>query len=52
MQNHADRDRYITINRRNIRKGVEYNFDKVSAKKYSNFDTPYDYYSVMHCKFR
>lgn len=48
MQNHADRDTYISINFRNIKKDVAYNFEKVSAKKFSNFDTPYDYYSVMH----
>lgn len=41
MQNHADRDKYVTINFRNIKSGLSYNFDKVSSKQYSNFDTPY-----------
>lgn len=48
MQNHSDRDKFITIDFKNIKSSLRYNFDKVSSKKFSNFDTPYDYYSVMH----
>lgn len=48
MQNHPDRDKYITIYWNNIQSSKRHNFKKVEQWKYSNFNTPYDYYSVMH----
>lgn len=48
MQNHADRDKYITINHRNIVQSTMKNFEKTKTSQYSNFGTPYDYWSVMH----
>lgn len=48
MQNHIDRDKYVKINWDNIKPSERSNFKKVDKWKYSNFNTPYDYYSVMH----
>ncbi|XP_070493986.1 high choriolytic enzyme 1-like [Chironomus tepperi] len=48
MQNHAERDTYITINFDNINTNQRHNFERVDPKKYNNFGTPYDYISVMH----
>jgi Astacin (Peptidase family M12A) len=48
MQNHIDRDRYVKIRFENIDKSMAYNFDKVSSVDYGNFNTAYDYFSVMH----
>lgn len=48
MQNHSQRDRYVKIVWDNIDEDARYNFDKVDPKKFKNFDTEYDYYSIMH----
>jgi hypothetical protein len=48
MQSHKARDNFVTIVRENIKQGAGGNFDKVNPKLFGNFDTPYDYGSVMH----
>jgi hypothetical protein len=48
MQNHADRDKFVTIQWDNIIPEMKLNFKKVDPTKFSNFNTPYDYYSTMH----
>ncbi|XP_070501159.1 low choriolytic enzyme-like [Chironomus tepperi] len=48
MQNRSDRDKYVWILWDNIESKQKHNFDKVDSKRFKNFDTPYDYYSVMH----
>lgn len=48
MQNHIDRDRYVKIHWDNIEPQHLKNFKKVNLSKYGNFNTFYDYHSVMH----
>lgn len=48
MQNHIDRDNFITVNFGNIISGAEHNFQKVDGNHFGNFNTTYDYESVMH----
>lgn len=48
MHSHTDRDKFVDIVWDNIDKKQYTNFEKVSSKKFSNFGTPYDFYSVMH----
>lgn len=48
MHNHIDRDKFVRIYTQNIEPGMVYNFDKVNNREFGNFDTPYDYYSLMH----
>jgi hypothetical protein len=48
MQNHAKRDKFVTIYWDNIKPNHASNFEKVNPKATSNFGTNYDYYSVMH----
>ena len=48
MQNHPDRDSYVYILWNNIYENQKFNFKKDSPWIFSNFNTPYDYYSVMH----
>lgn len=48
MHNHIDRDRYVTVNWNNIKSEYIKNFNKVNLKKFGNYNTPYDYHSVMH----
>ena len=48
MQNHADRDDYVHILWNNIERVQHHNFEKVDSRKFGNFGTSYDYYSVMH----
>lgn len=48
MQSRYDRDRYIDVLYKNIKKSEYYQFELVDPKKFKDFDTPYDYYSVMH----
>lgn len=43
-----DRDRHITINKENIMKGQEYNFDVLSREDVDSLGLPYDYNSIMH----
>jgi hypothetical protein len=48
MQNHADRDKHVQIVWDNVPDSFAENFVKVDSDLFSNFDTAYDYYSVMH----
>ena len=48
MHNHADRDRFVEIKWRNIQNESISNFEKVDRRKYGNFNTKYDFHSVMH----
>ena len=48
MQSRSDRDKFVEIVWKNVIKKEAHNFEKVSPKKFSNFGTPYDYFSIMH----
>ncbi|CAO1441915.1 unnamed protein product [Diamesa hyperborea] len=49
MQSHTDRDNYVKIIFENIPGGQRNNnFQKYGSHLINNFDTPYDYTSVMH----
>ena len=47
-QSRADRDDYITINWKNIKDGMEYNFLKYDLRKIDHLGAKYDTCSVMH----
>lgn len=47
-QNRDDRDSFVTINSKNIRKGYETNFAKAKPGETSAFGVRYDYGSVLH----
>ena len=47
-QSRADRDRYITINFKNIQSGMEFNFLKYDLNKIDHLGAKYDTCSVMH----
>ncbi|XP_013102687.2 dorsal-ventral patterning protein tolloid [Stomoxys calcitrans] len=44
----TDRDNHIIINKANIMKGQEYNFDVLSPEDVDSLGLPYDYNSIMH----
>lgn len=47
MQNRLDRDKYIRINLQNVPQKLRHNFE--TSYLYSkDYDTPYDYLSLMH----
>jgi hypothetical protein len=48
MHMHKDRDDYVDIQWANIEKGKEVAFDKANSMLFGNYDTPYDFESVMH----
>ncbi|CRL02609.1 CLUMA_CG015841, isoform A [Clunio marinus] len=48
MHCHSDRDRFVEIRWDNIKNGRADNFYKVDSKRFSNFNTGYDLFSVMH----
>jgi len=48
MHSHSERDKYVQILWENIDKKQYDNFEKVNARRFSNFGTSYDYYSLMH----
>jgi Astacin (Peptidase family M12A) len=48
MQNSEVRDQFIRIHIENVKPKMEHNFKRVTSLDYFNFDTPYDYYSIMH----
>ncbi|XP_070493990.1 high choriolytic enzyme 1-like [Chironomus tepperi] len=48
MQNHYNRDSYVHILWDNILESEKSNFDIDNPFMFSNFGTPYDFYSVMH----
>ncbi|CAG0915704.1 unnamed protein product [Notodromas monacha] len=45
-QNRGDRDKYITVNWKNMERGMELNYRKLNGR-YTNAG-PYDYYSILH----
>ncbi|XP_031552406.1 protein SpAN-like isoform X2 [Actinia tenebrosa] len=47
-QSRPDRDRYVTINWRNIASGVRHNFNKYSTSMINSRGVSYDYDSLMH----
>ena len=51
-QSRSDRDDYVTINIENVIPGYENNFNKESTDPSYNLGSPYEYGSVMHCKFQ
>lgn len=48
MQNHHDRDKFVRILWKNIKSEARYNFKKINGRRFSNFGTDYDYFSIMH----
>lgn len=44
----GDRDKHIIINKANIIRGQEYNFDVLSPEEFDEPLLPYDYNSIMH----
>ncbi|KAH8382433.1 hypothetical protein KR009_003504, partial [Drosophila setifemur] len=44
----GDRDKHIIINKANIMRGQEYNFDVLSPEEVDLPLLPYDYHSIMH----
>lgn len=48
MQTAYDRDDYVRIMWKNIRSGMEGNFQRQSRDITSQFGVPYDYHSIMH----
>lgn len=48
MQNHPDRDGYVRIHWNNIEESMHSEFEKVEESEFTDFDTGYDYYSIMH----
>lgn len=48
MQSTHNRDEYVTIHWENIRSGTEENFEKYNNTLVTDFDTTYDYYSILH----
>jgi len=47
MQSRSDRDNYVIIHEKNIRKGQEHNFKKYSSSMIKHFGLPFDYGSLM-----
>ncbi|CAD5219550.1 unnamed protein product [Bursaphelenchus okinawaensis] len=43
-----DRDKYIKVKFKNVEKGKEDNFDKISSHLIDLYDQPYDFKSIMH----
>lgn len=48
MHNTYNRDKFISINKNNIRAKAMHNFRKRARHEVSNFNYIYDYESVMH----
>lgn len=48
MQNHANRDQFVTIHWDRINEENKHNFEKVNVREYGNFNTAYDFQSIMH----
>nr|CAD7461244.1 unnamed protein product [Timema tahoe] len=48
QQSATERDEYVRILWNNIEPGMEYNFDKYAANQITNYNTVYDYLSIMH----
>lgn len=47
-QSRPDRDSYVMIYWRNIRRGMEHNFKKYGSSRINSLGVPYDYMSLMH----
>jgi len=47
-QSRPDRDDYLKINFKNIKKGLLTNFQKYNSIQADTLNTPYNYYSIMH----
>jgi len=47
-QMRRDRDNYIIVHKKNIKKGSQRNFRKNIGRKTKNYKLPYDYGSIMH----
>jgi meprin A len=48
MHNHPDRDNFINVLYENMSPGAEGLYNKINPRAFSNFNTPYDYKSLMH----
>nr|CAD7401841.1 unnamed protein product [Timema poppensis] len=48
QQSATERDDYVRILWNNIEPGMEHNFDKYAANQITNYNTIYDYLSIMH----
>jgi Astacin (Peptidase family M12A) len=48
MQNHPERDKFVTIMWANVMPSTRRNFERGNPGQFSNFGTTYDYLSVMH----
>jgi UDP-N-acetylglucosamine transferase subunit ALG13 len=47
-QSRYDRDYYINIDKSSVPGGMQFNFDIVTQQQSNTYNTPYDYYSIMH----
>lgn len=52
MQSTPDRDNYVKINEKNIKKKYKHNFRKYNASRVTNLNQTYDYHSIMHYSAR
>jgi Astacin (Peptidase family M12A) len=48
MHVHSARDDFVKINMNYVQEHARNNFNRISSIDYMNFDTPYDYESIMH----
>ncbi|CAB0006978.1 unnamed protein product [Nesidiocoris tenuis] len=48
QQSTHNRDKYVRINWKNIRRGTERNFKRYPSSRVTDYNVPYDYESVMH----
>lgn len=48
MHNHAQRDKFVKIHKDRVAPEKWHNFAPVNVRDYGNFDTPYDFLSIMH----
>ncbi|XP_011193914.2 seminal metalloprotease 1-like [Zeugodacus cucurbitae] len=52
MQNTYNRNKYVHIKKKNIKKGHRHNFKRYGRKHIEDFEAKYDYGSIMHYKKR
>jgi hypothetical protein len=48
MHSHVDRDDYVKVQLENVRPEFHSAFNRVNPNNFHNFNTPYDYLSIMH----